>query len=71
MAAFIANQRAFKRDQVPDDLVGTILFLAGHGSDFVTGQDIWVSGDALFSLTVSGSTSRWSRATASSVIALP
>ena len=23
MAAFIANQRAFKRDQVPDDLVGT------------------------------------------------
>ena len=26
--------------RVPDDLVGTILFLAGHGSDFVTGQDI-------------------------------
>jgi 3-oxoacyl-[acyl-carrier protein] reductase len=48
MAAFIANQRAFKRDQVPDDLVGTILFLAGHGSDFVTGQDIWVNGGRLF-----------------------
>ncbi len=48
MSAFIANQRAFKRDQVPDDLVGTILFLAGHGSDFVTGQDIWVNGGRLF-----------------------
>lgn len=48
MAASIANQRAFKRDQVPDDLVGTILFLSGHGSDFVTGQDIWVNGGRLF-----------------------
>src|SRR3989337_178013 len=35
MSAFIASQRAFKRDQVPEDLVGMILFLAGHGSDFV------------------------------------
>ena len=49
MAELIANQRAFKRDQVPEDLVGTILFLAGHGSDFVTGQDIWVNGGRLFS----------------------
>jgi 3-oxoacyl-[acyl-carrier protein] reductase len=48
MAALIANQRAFKRDQVPDDLVGMILFLAGHGSDFVTGQDLWVNGGRLF-----------------------
>jgi 3-oxoacyl-[acyl-carrier protein] reductase len=48
MAALIANQRAFKRDQVPDDLVGMILFLAGHGSDFVTGQDFWVNGGRLF-----------------------
>ena len=47
MAAFIANQRAFK-DEVPEDLVGTVLFLAGHGSDFVTGQDIWVNGGRLF-----------------------
>jgi 3-oxoacyl-[acyl-carrier protein] reductase len=47
MSAFIANQRAFKRDQVPEDLVGTILFLAGHGSDFVTGQDFWVNGGRL------------------------
>lgn len=48
MAALIANQRAFKRDQVPEDLVGTILFLAGRGSDFVTGQDLWVNGGRLF-----------------------
>jgi 3-oxoacyl-[acyl-carrier protein] reductase len=48
MAALLANQRAFKRDQVPEDLVGTILFLAGHGSDFVTGQDFWVNGGRLF-----------------------
>jgi 3-oxoacyl-[acyl-carrier protein] reductase len=48
MAALLANQRAFKRDQVPEDLVGTILYLAGHGSDFVTGQDFWVNGGRLF-----------------------
>jgi len=48
MAAAIASQRAFKRDQVPEDLVGTVLFLAGHGSDFVTGQDLWVNGGRLF-----------------------
>ena len=48
MATLIANQRAFKRDQVPEDLVGMILFLAGHGSDFVTGQDFWVNGGRLF-----------------------
>jgi 3-oxoacyl-[acyl-carrier protein] reductase len=48
MAAFIAQQRAFKRDQVPEDMVGTILYLAGHGSDFVTGQNFWVNGGRLF-----------------------
>jgi 3-oxoacyl-[acyl-carrier protein] reductase len=48
MAELLASQRAFKRDQVPEDLVGTILFLAGHGSDFVTGQDFWVNGGRLF-----------------------
>jgi 3-oxoacyl-[acyl-carrier protein] reductase len=48
MAELLARQRAFKRDPVPGDLVGTILYLAGHGSDFVTGQDIWVNGGRLF-----------------------
>jgi 3-oxoacyl-[acyl-carrier protein] reductase len=46
--ALLAGQRAFKRDGVPEDLLGTILFLAGHGSDFVTGQDFWVNGGRLF-----------------------
>ena len=48
MAALIAQQRAFNRDQVPEDMVGTILYLAGHGSDFVTGQNLWVNGGRLF-----------------------
>lgn len=48
MAAVIAQQRAFKRDQVPEDMVGTILYLAGHGSVFVTGQNLWVNGGRLF-----------------------
>jgi 3-oxoacyl-[acyl-carrier protein] reductase len=33
----------------PDDLVGTMLHLVGHGSDFVTGQDLWVNGGRAFS----------------------
>jgi 3-oxoacyl-[acyl-carrier protein] reductase len=48
MAAVLAEQRAFKRDQLPEDMVGTILYLAGHGSDFVTGQNLWVNGGRLF-----------------------
>ncbi|HSL65672.1 MAG TPA: SDR family oxidoreductase [Gaiellaceae bacterium] len=48
MAGILAQQRAFKRDAVPEDLVGTLLYLVGHGSDFVTGQDFWVNGGRLF-----------------------
>ena len=48
VAPALAQQRAFKRDSVPDDLVGTILYLAGPGSDFVTGQNLWVNGGRLF-----------------------
>jgi 3-oxoacyl-[acyl-carrier protein] reductase len=48
MAALIAQQRCFKRDQVPEDLVGTILYLAGEGSAFVTGQNLYVNGGRLF-----------------------
>jgi 3-oxoacyl-[acyl-carrier protein] reductase len=49
MAAVIAAQRCFQRDQVPDDLVGTLLYLLGPGADFVTGQNILVNGGRLFS----------------------
>ena len=36
--------RALKRDQYPEDLIGTVLFLASSDSDFVTGQTINVDG---------------------------
>ena len=29
-------------------MVGTVLYLVGHGSDFVTGQNIFVNGGRLF-----------------------
>ena len=38
------NARAFKRDELPDDLVGTAVFLASADSDFMTGQPIVVDG---------------------------
>lgn len=49
MAGVIAAQRCLKRDQVPEDLIGTLLYLIGHGSDFVTGQNLLVNGGRLFS----------------------
>jgi NAD(P)-dependent dehydrogenase (short-subunit alcohol dehydrogenase family) len=33
-----------KRAQVPDDLVGAVMFLASAASDFMTGQTINVDG---------------------------
>jgi 3-oxoacyl-[acyl-carrier protein] reductase len=38
------DQRAFKRIEVPEDVVGTALFLASSDSDFVTGQLLVVDG---------------------------
>ncbi len=43
---FVVAGRAIKRTQVPEDMVGTILYLAGAGADFVTGQNILVNGGA-------------------------
>ncbi|MFZ0836879.1 MAG: SDR family oxidoreductase [Xanthobacteraceae bacterium] len=40
----IASMRALKRDQLPADLVDTVLFLSSSGSDFITGQNIIVDG---------------------------
>lgn len=42
--AMSMTARAFKRDELPDDLVGTAVFLASADSDFMTGQTIVVDG---------------------------
>jgi 3-oxoacyl-[acyl-carrier protein] reductase len=48
MAAQLAAQRCFVREARAEDLVGTLLYLVGPGSDFVTGQNIWVNGGRAF-----------------------
>ncbi|MEO3856633.1 SDR family oxidoreductase [Acrocarpospora sp. B8E8] len=48
MGAAIINERAFKREMTQSDLVGTVLYLIGHGSDFVTGQNLFVNGGRAF-----------------------
>ena len=39
-----AQTRAIKRDEVPEDLLGTLVYLSSADSDFVTGQTIVVDG---------------------------
>ncbi len=48
IAAALAAQRVFAREQTPEDMIGALLFLVGPGSDFVTGQNIWVNGGRAF-----------------------
>lgn len=38
------QSRILKREMVPDDLIGTLLFLASEDSDFLSGQSINVDG---------------------------
>jgi NAD(P)-dependent dehydrogenase (short-subunit alcohol dehydrogenase family) len=40
--------RTLQRDQLPDDVVGAVVFLCGPGSDFVTGQTIVIDGGQTF-----------------------
>lgn len=40
------GSRALKRVELPDDIVGTVLFLAAPASDFMTGQTLVVDGGA-------------------------
>jgi NAD(P)-dependent dehydrogenase (short-subunit alcohol dehydrogenase family) len=42
------SARTIQRDQVPDDVVGAVVFLSGPGSDFVTGQTIVIDGGQTF-----------------------
>ncbi|HZD89735.1 MAG TPA: glucose 1-dehydrogenase [Pseudolabrys sp.] len=43
----VLNSRAIKRDAYPEDLLGTLVFLASGDSDFVTGQSIVVDGGSV------------------------
>jgi 3-oxoacyl-[acyl-carrier protein] reductase len=42
------TSRALARDEVPEDLEGALVFLAGADSDFMTGQMVVVNGGAQF-----------------------
>lgn len=48
VGAVSVNARAIAREQRPEDLVGSAIFLCGPGSDFVTGQTFAVDGGAHF-----------------------
>ncbi len=44
----VRNMRCLKRDETPEDLTGTAVFLASEDSDFITGQVMTVDGGATF-----------------------
>jgi 3-oxoacyl-[acyl-carrier protein] reductase len=49
MTSMLTSQRSLRRPAQAADLVGTLLYLLGSGSDFVTGQNVWVNGGRAFS----------------------
>jgi NAD(P)-dependent dehydrogenase (short-subunit alcohol dehydrogenase family) len=42
------SARTLQRDQLPEDVVGAVVYLSGPGSDFVTGQTIVIDGGQTF-----------------------
>ena len=42
------SARTLQRDQLPEDVVGAVVFLAGGDSDFITGQTIVIDGGQTF-----------------------
>ena len=42
------SARTIQRDQVPEDVVGAVVFLCGPGSDFITGQSMVIDGGQTF-----------------------
>ena len=40
--------RTLQREQLPEDVVGAVVFLCGPGADFVTGQTMVIDGGAYF-----------------------
>ena len=47
MVANNASTRCIQRPEQPEDLVGTVVFLASHDSDFMTGQVLLVDGGSV------------------------
>jgi NAD(P)-dependent dehydrogenase (short-subunit alcohol dehydrogenase family) len=44
----VVAQRALRRTETADDVVGTVVFLASEESGFLTGQTIVVDGGEVF-----------------------
>jgi NAD(P)-dependent dehydrogenase (short-subunit alcohol dehydrogenase family) len=42
--AWILDRVPARRPGLPDDMIGAVLFMASHASDFMTGQSIVVDG---------------------------
>jgi NAD(P)-dependent dehydrogenase (short-subunit alcohol dehydrogenase family) len=42
------SARTIQRDQLPEDVVGAVVFLSGPGSDFITGQTVVIDGGQTF-----------------------
>ncbi len=47
LQARVVGSRAFKRNQLPPDLIGALIFLSSSDSDFVTGQTLAVDGGSI------------------------
>jgi NAD(P)-dependent dehydrogenase (short-subunit alcohol dehydrogenase family) len=45
----VMQARSIRREAFPDDLEGTLLFLAGDDSAFMSGQTLIVDGGSVFS----------------------
>ena len=42
------SARTIQRDQLPEDVVGAVVFLCTPGADFVTGQTMVIDGGQTF-----------------------
>jgi NAD(P)-dependent dehydrogenase (short-subunit alcohol dehydrogenase family) len=42
------SSRTLQRDQLPEDVVGAVVYLSGASSSFVTGQTIVIDGGQYF-----------------------
>lgn len=47
VAASVVSSRAIKRESIPDDLIGALLFFASQDSNFVTGQTLVIDGGSV------------------------